>query len=251
MSIREFSGSEFNGKMIVFIADNAEKANPIEYYKKLIIEKEVYLIESVVKKDFESKGIKISKSIISNICSQRWKNFKKSVLDSEFDPKFEKLLLTTRKKDAKHLLKNTQLTSLGLTKFIFFCFLEYNYSFTTFRSEHITKEYVGKKLPDLIHLNNGKIEKTGETKLRDGELKHIVEFQNVTIVKFLECGEKWHCFFTTYKSLKGKESWEGGTPHIYYISHLFGHNKDYVVKQLKSNDYSLGNLPHIKYELEK
>ena len=48
-----------------------------------------------------------------------------------------------------------------------------------------------------------------------------------------------------YTNLKGKESWKDGQPHFHYISDKFGIPREKVVEQLKSNNYSLGCLPHI------
>jgi hypothetical protein len=67
------------------------------------------------------------------------------------------------------------------------------------------------------------------------------------VVKILERDDEWHCFFITYNSLRGDESWKQGQPHFHYISDKFGISKEELIKQLRSRDYKLGNLPHIDF----
>jgi len=93
---------------------------------------------------------------------------------------------------------------------------------------------------------DGIVNKVGDTKLTDGQLKQAVEHKSVTISKFFDKGTDWHCLFVTHKSLRGDEkNWKGGQPHYHYISDKFGLSRDKVVSELKSRDYHLNSLPHI------
>ncbi len=68
------------------------------------------------------------------------------------------------------------------------------------------------------------------------------------IAKFIEIVNEWHCFFTNYKSLKGKEiSYKGGQPNYHYISDKWGLTKEQVIEQLSSRKYKLPSMPHIDY----
>ena len=83
--------------------------------------------------------------------------------------------------------------------------------------------------------------------MTDGELVQAVDHRKRTISKFLDKNGSWHCFFLTFDSRKGKESWKGGQPHYHYISDKFGIPRSKVVKELKSKKYKLGALPHIDH----
>lgn len=77
----------------------------------------------------------------------------------------------------------------------------------------------------------------GETKLTEGQLKNVINHRKVTISKFLDKGDLWHCFFITYNSIGGKDKWQDGQPHYHYISDKWGFNRKDAVERLKSTNY--------------
>jgi hypothetical protein len=79
------------------------------------------------------------------------------------------------------------------------------------------------------------------------QLKQVVEHRHVAVAKFLDIGKQWHCFFLTFRSLRGEENHDGGTPHMHYISDKWGISRSSVVKQLTSKKYKLPSLPHVEY----
>ncbi len=80
-------------------------------------------------------------------------------------------------------------------------------------------------------------------------MKQAIEHRKVKVAKILDKGDEWHCFFATFKSFRGEETWLGANqPHYHYISNVFGIGRAEVVNQIKSEKYKLGNLPHIKLE---
>jgi hypothetical protein len=69
------------------------------------------------------------------------------------------------------------------------------------------------------------------------------------IAKFIGDDRNWHCFFTNYKSLKGKEkTYKNGQPHFHYISDKWGLTRDEVIEQLGKRKYKLpSSMPHLDY----
>jgi len=124
------------------------------------------------------------------------------------------------------------------------------YTLSEYTGEHFPKNVDLSKMPQAYRVKkNGEVEIFGKTELTNGQLRQALEQRKVTIAKFLDKGEEWHCFFLTFNSLKGKETWLGEKqPHYHYISNAFELSREYVVKQIKSKKYNLGSLPHIKLE---
>lgn len=137
------------------------------------------------------------------------------------------------------------MTPFELIAFIFHAHEEKGFLFSNYRAEHHHKGLDESELPEFIHVKSEKVAKIGETNLKEGQLKQVVNHRKIIISKFIDNANEWHCFFVTYQSLKGEENWNNGQPHFHYISNKFGLSREEVLKELKSRHYKLNNLPHV------
>ncbi|MBK8450221.1 MAG: hypothetical protein IPL42_09480 [Saprospiraceae bacterium] len=154
--------------------------------------------------------------------------------------------MPTQKSNQQQALRSLELSPKKLEAIVYWMYDSEGYSFSQYISTIYPKEIDDSELPDFIHLHDNKIKTSGETSLTSGQLRHAVEFKKSIISKFFDKDGQWHCFFISTNSINGKESWRSGQPHFHYISDKFGHTREYVVEQLKSKNYKLGNLPHIE-----
>jgi len=179
-----------------------------------------------------------------------WKEQELEVDSSELPKDFITLLSTTKKSDQEKLVRGKVLTPKLSAALIYEACEKHGYTLRHVRHDIPQKGLDVEKMPKVaIIQEDGIVKKLGKTEMSDGQIKQAVEHRKVTLAKFLEKGDHWHCFFTLFKSLRGEEMWQGeGQPHYHYISDSCGIPKEEVIKQLKSEKYKLGNLPHIKLE---
>lgn len=179
-----------------------------------------------------------------------WKNLEKDVNSIDLPKELITLLNTNKKSEQEKLLHGMVFTPMIVASLIYEACEKHGYTLRNIRHDTPQKGLDVKKMPAAaIVEEDGKVKKMGNTDLSDGQMKQAVKHRKVMVAKFLEKGNHWHCFFTTFKNLRGEETWQGeGQPHYHYISDSFGIPKEEVIKQLKSEKYKLGNLPHIKLE---
>ena len=179
-----------------------------------------------------------------------WKNLEQDVNSIDVPKELITLLSINKKSDQEKLLHGMVFTPMLVASLIFEACEKHGYTLRNIRHDIPQKNLDVEKMPAAsIVEEDGKVKKIGKSELSDGQIKQAVEHRKVTVAKFLEKGDHWHCFFTTFKSLRGEETWQGeGQPHYHYISNSFGIPKKEVIKQLRSEKYNLGNLPHIKLE---
>jgi hypothetical protein len=95
-----------------------------------------------------------------------------------------------------------------------------------------------KQKPIVSHITDDGVVKTiGETELTKGEVKNLIEQRKVVVAHFFVKDDDWHCLFTTYNSIGGKENYKDGQPHFHYISSAFGISKDDFIESMKSGQY--------------
>ena len=81
-------------------------------------------------------------------------------------------------------------------------------------------------------LNDGTIETIGDTDLTNGQVKKMITERKVIIAHFFDRGNDWHCLFTTYNSIGGKENYNNGQPHYHYFSSAFGIKRDEFIESI-------------------
>ncbi len=234
-------------ELIQLLGEDFECLNPIKYYGDSFIVKQMILqgipIEELNK---ETKITEKSKSIFIESV-KNWKQMLSEIGKTQIPKNLLALLNTTKKSDQEKLLKGIELNPDILIAFIFKAFSEYGYTLSQYSSRIPQKGVDLSKMPFAYEVKEKEVKIFGKTELSDGQLRQAIQHRKVTIAKFIERGDTWHCFFTTFKSLRGEETWLGqNQPHFHYISNSFNLTKQQVIAELKSDKYKLGNLPHIK-----
>lgn len=244
--MREFRIERKDGKEIhkILSIGEIEFTNPIEFYRK-------YFIDSTISLEFDYFILKSPyidpgylHSFLSNRTVRRWEEEYKLAVNIELPKVLIDLLNTERKNTQVKLLHGFRITTYQLQSFIYYAWSQ-GFSFSQYKSQNFPNGTNNTELPSIFYIDNNGLSKIGQTNLSDGQLKEIIKNRKVVIAKFFDKKESWHCFFITYESIGGKESWENGQAHFHYISDKFGLDRQKVVDSLKSKMYKLGNLPHI------
>jgi hypothetical protein len=155
---------------------------------------------------------------------------------------------TRVKAEQKKIMDNIPLLdSKSLQQIIFLAYLEFGFKYSVYRFEHIPKGIDASKMPPFaVAEDDGTIRKVGNTILTDGQLKQVLNQRKVTIAKFLDKGDEWHCFFYNYRSIRGEEA--GGIPHIHYFSSSWNLTREYALNKFKEGTYPNSSTSHINYE---
>lgn len=234
-------------KLIIFDGEDFEYEKPVKHYGDEFIVKQMVVrgipneeLNGVKKPTQQSRQIFIE-------AAMHWQDMLYKFKQVKVPDNLMKLLNTTKKSEQENLLKGIALTP-DLLMALLIIAEESGYTLSQYKSEYAQKGLDVSKLPFAYHVkDDGSVKIFGKTELSDGQLKQAIEHRKVKVAKFLDKGDTWHCFFTTYKSLRGGETWlDEKQPHYHYISNLFGIDRIEVINQIKSEKYKLGNLPHIK-----
>jgi len=235
------------GNYIVSELPDVRKVNPVEYFRKGFIVSNFFMARELIR----LYRLPFASNLIDKICTRKahehWHEYYNSVLKIQIPENLRILFDTTKKSEQEKLLKNMTLTPKILSGFIFYAWNEKGYTFSQIKSEHLPSGVKKEELPTIIHVKEGNVETIGDSTMTKGQQKQVIENRKVVIAKIFDKGNEWHCFFVTYDSLKGKESWKNGQPHFHYISDKFGIKRDDLIKKLKNKHYNLGSLPHIDF----
>jgi hypothetical protein len=235
-----------SGTYTIFEASNFEYLNPIEHFSNILIETEVSIKMDIYKIKNPSLNIRIIENHLRNQAISYSKERLEKAMQVIIPEKLISLLTTRSKKEQLSLLKGLSINPEELLAFILKSYLSYGYLYSQYTSEHHHNGLEVENMPKLVEIKDDKVNKVGNTSLTDGQLKQAVNHRKVTVAKFIDKEDEWHCLFLTYDSIRGKESWKGGQPHYHYISDKFGIPRAEVLSQLKSRIYNLGSLPHIE-----
>jgi hypothetical protein len=246
---REIINKKTGEKILSFEDGDFEFQKPVKYYGDNFIVTQMVLA-GIPNEELNGEREPTEKSETAFIKStMRWKQKLLNFKSVRISKNFISLFGTTKSNQQENLLKGQILTPEILMAIIIKAD-ELGYTLSQYSSEHYPKGIDLSKMPFAYRVkNDGEVEKFGETELSDGQLKQAIEHRKVKIAKILDKGDEWHCFFATFKSFRGEETWLGEKqPHYHYISNSFGISRTEVINQIKSNKYKLGNLPHIKLE---
>ncbi|WP_344787703.1 hypothetical protein [Postechiella marina] len=228
--------------------EDFEYKNPIEHYQgEIIINR---MLNYGISPDVINSNEELSDENVKlfNKAVKFWIKYKETFENTNIPNKLIDLLQAKKKAIQEDLLRGMVLTPKIVTAFIFKASEKHGYTLSQYTSEFNQKNIDLSKMPYAYRVkDNGQLQVFGETELSDGQLKQALEHRSVKIAQFLDKGNDWHCFFITFDSIGGRETWLGKKqPHYHYISNYFGVKREKVVEQLKSRKYKLGNLPHIK-----
>lgn len=246
---REIINKKTGEKLIMFEDGDFEYEKPIKHYGDGFIVKQMVL-SGIPNEELngEKKPTEKSKEIFIKAVLH-WREMLAKFKAVKIPESLVQILGTNKKADQEKLLKGIILTPDILMGLLIIA-EEQGYTLSQYSSEFSQKGVDLSKMPLAYRVKeNGEVETFGKTELSDGQLKHAIEHRKVKVTKILDKGDEWHCFFTTFKSLRGEEIWLGEKqPHFHYISNAFGIDRAEIVNQMKSEKYKLGNLPHIKLE---
>lgn len=240
----KFIDPDGNGFLRVHSSEDFDFQNPIKYYAATSLN----LAYTMACDILIARNVPFTKEIEIDArkkAAELWALSKKQIEETIVPDYLIDLLKTEKKIEQLRLLKGADLTPIQLIAFIFKAWKEFGYSLSQHSAEHHHIGFNRSAMPKAAHVSNGILKVIGKTTLSPGQIKHAIMQRKYVVAKFLDKGVNWHCFFLTFKSLRGEETWEGGQPHYHYISDKFGFKRHEVIKQLKSRNYNLGSLPHI------
>lgn len=229
-----------NGFYRIFWEDNIDRVNPIEYYKKFELQKRVISYRDILEMKNPDLVAKLSDDFFIRFALQKLneEKFWEIKEQTEVHSNFLKLLETNKKKDQVSLLKGLSINPDQLLSFIFKSYKDYGFLYSRYRIENLPKGIENKKKPKIANISDsGEVETIGKTDLTKGEIKSMIEQRKVVVAHFFDKGDKWHCFFTTYNSLQGKESWKNGQAHFHYFSSAFGITRDEFIESIKNGQH--------------
>jgi hypothetical protein len=234
-----------DGKGKTYIMVNhqeVEKVNPIELYEKIHKASGTRIMRLMGL----DKYFPMIKNVLDKLAQEDWEEKYREIMDTKMPENLKQIFNAVKKKDQIKLLKGLSITPDILIAFFFYAWQERGYSFSQYRGEHEREGLNKSELPIIAYIEDGKVERVGESTLTDGQIKQAIQQRTVVNAYFLDKGENWHCLFATHNSLKGEENWQNGQPHFHYISSKFGISREKVIESLKSKYYKLGSLPHVK-----
>jgi hypothetical protein len=244
----EIKDTEDDGTFNFYETEDFEFVNPIEQISSIYIISVIELERNILKlKNFEGSEETIQKVLMKRALSD-WNKRYIEIISTTIPVNLIELLNVNTKRGQIKLLKGLSLNTSQLMAFVFLAFEKFGYKFSQYKAQHHHNGLNIDYLPKLIYIEeNGNIKTIGKTPLTKGQQLQAVEHRKVTISKFLDNDQGWHCFFLTFKSLSGKENYKNGQPHLHYISDKWGIDREEVKSQLTSKDYRLPSLPHIDF----
>ena len=151
-----------------------------------------------------------------------------------------------KKKDQIQLLKGAKITVREMDAIVLYALCMKNYLYSFYSFQH-SKGFDEKLLPEWFEVIEGKVLRIGNAHYSDGQLRQYIQQRKVTVVKLLELGDQWHCFFYTYMGLKGEEQGTIGS-HCHYASEKFNpqnSTSEEFIKGFKGGYYKVSGTPHI------
>ena len=224
----------------IFWDDKVENVNPIKYYKDYEVEKRAIMFKDLLQLK--------APMLLPNLPPDFFHKFAKEQIEkeqfwekkenTEIHENFLKLFLTNKKREQISLLKGLSINPDQLISLIFKAFKEHGLLYSRYRFEHLPKGLDEKQKPIIADISEKEsIITVGNTNLSDGQIKNMIEHRKVIIAHFFDKDNEWHCLFTTYNSLDGRENWKGGQPHFHYISSTFGISRVDFIKSMETGQY--------------
>lgn len=229
--------------------DKIEFVHPVDYLFNLSVGISMSLEKDVLKLTQPELYEKVDNHYFKKRATKDAIKHLEEIASVEIPANFIKLLSTKTKSEQEKLLRNQTLNTYQLTNLLMKAGIDFGYSFSQYIGRHEPKGIDTSNQPKLSYVEGDKVTKVGETDLSDGQLKHLIKFRKVTISKFLDRQDSWHCFYITQKSLKGEETWNSGEPHFHYLSDKFGINREETVVRLMSDNPPKSSI-HIGFKRE-
>lgn len=244
----EINDPEDNGTFNFYEAGDFEYVNPIEQISGIYINSAIELERSVLKLTKFEGSEEIIEKVLLKRALKDWDSKHNEIIKTTIPKNLIELLTSSTKKEQIKLLKGLSINTSQLIAFVFLAFEQFGFKFSQYKAQHHHSGLNINHLPQLIYVeDNGNVKTIGKTVLTKGQQLQAVEHRKATVSKFLDNDNGWHCFFLTFRSLSGKETYKNGQPHLHYISDKWGIDREEVKAQLTSKDYRLPPLPHIDF----
>lgn len=220
--------------------------NPIHFWRDVVMHVDISLMRKVLN---GNKVLQISESkkeeLLKKIAFKNWLKEYQKIVDTPIQRNLLRLLETDKKSEQENLLNGLSLDYYSLMSLYFTAWNDYGYTFSNYTTMHI-KGVDANKLPAFAHIEeNGKLTILGNTKAGNKEIIHAIKNQHRVVIRFLDKGDTWHCFFQTMKGISGKET--GQSSHLHYISNSWNIPREKVLNELLKERYKLPRLPHINF----
>ncbi len=230
-----------------YVSPNVDKINPIEFKKRAFIAFRISEIREKLFKENPIMALGVEENFFKKNAEKDWEIYFENILKIKIPQNFISLLKDKdlSKKQQKSILKKQSLSPIEMEALIIKAWKDFNYSYSYYNFDVLKLKKEHYKLPNIFYYNEEKLTKIGETNLTDAELKQIINQRNSRVIHFLDNGESWHCFFMTYRSISGKETWDLEKPHYHYISEKWNIKRDNAIEQFKNENYPSTNV-HIE-----
>lgn len=221
-----------------FVGTDIENVNPIAEYKERVRQRSKTINKALLRRANRFMARFVPESFYEKEAEEEWNRHYDRVIKAGVSKNFIDLLSAKTKKDQERLLRGQTLTADQLAELIFRAYDEHGFTYSKYTTEHLPKGVNSADLPEFIHVkDDGKVKYSGETTLKDGQLKQVITDRKVTVAHILEKGDDWHCIFCVYRSLRGEETWNNSQPHFHYISDKWTNPKADIIARLKSENY--------------
>jgi hypothetical protein len=223
-----------------------EYVDALKHFKDSFIAKRLIEKNVPIEQIIRTEKISIQSKAIFLQANGEWESLYERIKNIDVPQNLKLLLSAKNKREQERLLRNMELSPEILFSFILHSERE-GYKLSQYKGFRHIKDFSDKIIPMAYGMINGVLKIFGKTELSEKQLKHRLGRKNYIIAKFLDKGNEWHCFFITYSSISGKETFLGEKqPHYHYVSDKFNLSRDKLVQDFKSGRYSLSNSPHIK-----
>ena len=232
-----------NSKFVTGILPKDDiNCDPYDYFTYLYAEAVANLWINLARKEGNTNAI--SETLIRDLTLSEIKLKNEEILaHSHFNKKLKQILddVELTKSEQKKILRDVTINAVDILWFNKKA-QELGYKLDIHHLETIPSVYDNKQKPMLFMENNdGFVEKIGETKMSDGQLKAILDQRKVIQTRIYHKENIWHCFYYTFKGLNGQEPGVlGAKPHYHYLSNKFGMSIEDLLERIKLNNAPSG-----------
>lgn len=236
MAIHITQNEAGNGVIIGETGDGVEYGDAIQYFSESKIKVMAMLYREMLRSRNSFWTSLIPNQFFIEKGREAWKRIENEISATAIPDNFTALLNANSKAEQERLLRNASWTTNQYAALLFRS-KDMGYTFSSYLSEKLPADIKEQEMPKLLRVDGDKVLKRGQTPYSDGRLKGIIHQRKVIVARILDRDNEWHCFFQTYKSIRGEESWRGGLPHMHYISDKWGISRADLVQQIRNGQH--------------
>lgn len=225
---------------------NVEFVNPIDHYSSIQVNSDIQnqmLMWTLANPNNNNLNDQMPGFISS--AYKKWEKYYDEIMKTKVPNQLIDLLSSTRKNEQEKLIRNLEFSVYQFAHFWFTAYSDFDFTFSSYVFEGLPNNTTLSELPKLFFIKEEELVISGNTVLKPGILKNLIRQRTVHIVKILDRGSDWHCFFTTDRSLGREEKWGNGQPHYHYISDKWGIKREDLLSRFEALDYISSSI-HIR-----